>query len=211
MVIVGAKGHAKEIFDLINIGNRSNIFFFDNVSTDNPAKLYGCPILNNFNDLNEILSQNPDFILGLGGVFNRYNLYKIFLEHNANPVSAIAQNAHISSNCQLGKGLNIMAFSSINADTTIGVGALINSYASVHHDCKIGRFVELSPGSRLLGNCNVGDFTNIGTNAVILPKVTVGSNVIIAAGAVVTKNIPDNCMAAGVPAVIKKSFAPLNF
>ncbi|MCM1216038.1 MAG: hypothetical protein NC331_10760 [Lachnospiraceae bacterium] len=35
----------------------------------------------------------------------------------------------------------------------------------------------------------------------ILPGVTIGNNVIIAAGAVVTKDVPDNCIAGGVPAV----------
>lgn len=44
----------------------------------------------------------------------------------------------------------------------------------------------------------------IGANAVILPGVTIGSHCVIAAGAVVTKDIPDNSIAVGVPAVVKK-------
>ena len=42
----------------------------------------------------------------------------------------------------------------------------------------------------------------IGTGAIILPGVTIGENAIIAAGAVVTKDVPDNVIAAGVPASI---------
>ena len=34
----------------------------------------------------------------------------------------------------------------------------------------------------------------------ILSGVTIGNNVVIAAGAVVTKDVPDNCVVAGVPA-----------
>jgi maltose O-acetyltransferase len=34
--------------------------------------------------------------------------------------------------------------------------------------------------------------------------VTIGDRCIIAAGSVVTKDIPDDCMAAGNPAVVKK-------
>lgn len=37
-----------------------------------------------------------------------------------------------------------------------------------------------------------------------MPGVEIGNNVVIAAGAVVTKNIPDNCIAGGVPAGVIK-------
>ena len=47
---------------------------------------------------------------------------------------------------------------------------------------------------------SIGSDVWIGGNATILPGVTIGNNVVIAAGAVVTKDIPDNCVAAGVPA-----------
>lgn len=40
----------------------------------------------------------------------------------------------------------------------------------------------------------------IGGNCTILPGVTIGNNAVIAAGAVVTKDVPDNCVVAGVPA-----------
>lgn len=46
----------------------------------------------------------------------------------------------------------------------------------------------------------IGDNVWLATDAKICPGVTIGSNVIIAAGAVVTRDIPDNCIAAGVPA-----------
>lgn len=42
----------------------------------------------------------------------------------------------------------------------------------------------------------------IGGNCTILPGVTIGNNVVIAAGAVVTKDIPDNCVAGGIPAKV---------
>ena len=44
----------------------------------------------------------------------------------------------------------------------------------------------------------------IGANAAILPGVTIGSHCVVAAGAVVTKNVPDRCVVAGVPAKIIK-------
>ena len=45
----------------------------------------------------------------------------------------------------------------------------------------------------------IGDNVWIGGNVCILPGVTVGDNVVIGAGSVVTKDIPDNVIAAGNP------------
>lgn len=50
----------------------------------------------------------------------------------------------------------------------------------------------------------IGNDTWIGGNCVICPGVTIGSNCIIGAGSVVTKDIPDNCMAAGNPVRVIK-------
>ncbi len=51
----------------------------------------------------------------------------------------------------------------------------------------------------------VGNDVYIGNNVIILPGVTVGNNVIIGAGAVVSKDIPDNSVAIGVPARVIKT------
>lgn len=51
----------------------------------------------------------------------------------------------------------------------------------------------------------VGQDVWIGTAAIILPGVTVNDGAVIAAGAVVTKDVPTDCVVAGVPAqIIKK-------
>lgn len=48
---------------------------------------------------------------------------------------------------------------------------------------------------------------SIGSGTTILCGVTVGANAIVGAGSVVTKDIPDNCVAAGVPARILRTIA----
>ncbi len=50
----------------------------------------------------------------------------------------------------------------------------------------------------------IGDNVWVGARAVILPGVTIGNNVVVAAGSVVNRDVPDNVVVAGVPAVIKK-------
>jgi maltose O-acetyltransferase len=52
---------------------------------------------------------------------------------------------------------------------------------------------------------NIGNNVWIGANAIVLPGVTIGNNVTIGAGSVVTKDIPDNSLAIGIPCkVVRK-------
>ena len=51
----------------------------------------------------------------------------------------------------------------------------------------------------------IGEDCWLGGNVVVCPGVTIGNRCIIAAGSVVTKAIPDDSLAAGVPAVVKRS------
>lgn len=52
------------------------------------------------------------------------------------------------------------------------------------------------------GRITVGDNVHIGPNTIIMPGVNIGSNCIIGCGAVVTRDIPDNSVAVGVPAKV---------
>lgn len=51
-----------------------------------------------------------------------------------------------------------------------------------------------------IGPIEIMDNVFIGLGTIIMPNVRIGKNVIVAAGSLVTKDIPDNCVYAGVPA-----------
>ena len=51
----------------------------------------------------------------------------------------------------------------------------------------------------------IKDGAHIGIGSIIMPGVTVGEGAVIGAGAVVTKDIPDYCLAVGVPAKVVKT------
>lgn len=55
----------------------------------------------------------------------------------------------------------------------------------------------------------IGNFVEFGANSVVVGPIKVGNNVKIGANAVVTKNVPDNCVVAGIPAKIIKELPPL--
>jgi acetyltransferase-like isoleucine patch superfamily enzyme len=61
------------------------------------------------------------------------------------------------------------------------------------------------PDLELTAPISIGNDVYIGLNTMILPGVHIGNRVIIGAGSVVVKDIPDNSVAAGVPARVIKS------
>ena len=70
------------------------------------------------------------------------------------------------------------------------------------------KFSEINKIKRLqgheIGDILIGKNVWIGANVVILPGVSIGENSVIGAGAVVTESIPNNSLAVGVPAKVKK-------
>lgn len=86
---------------------------------------------------------------------------------------------------------------------TIGDGAFIGHnvvIATLNHDFNPKERSTTHPSKVVIGK-NVW----IGANATIVPGVTIGDNSVIAAGAVVTKDVPQNVIAGGVPAKVIKS------
>lgn len=64
---------------------------------------------------------------------------------------------------------------------------------------------EINQGRNGTPSIIIGNRVWIGLNAIILPGVTIGDGAVIAAGAVVTRDVPPRCLAAGVPAKVKKT------
>jgi len=215
MVVAGAKGLAKELLEVFAQRDQlTDLYFFDDVSGDVPEKLFDrFPVIRTYDHVREIFLQTRDhsFSLGLGNPVLRHGL-KIRFEHVGGVLtSVISKKAEIGQfGTTLGKGCCVLAGVVITNGVELGEGCLVNPNATISHDSSLGDFVEISPGVNVTGNCSIGSFSMIGSNAVVLPKVKIGTNVIVGAGAVVTKDIPDNCMVAGVPAIIKRPLPPLN-
>jgi sugar O-acyltransferase (sialic acid O-acetyltransferase NeuD family) len=208
MLLTGAKGHAVEVLDIIlKDFPIEKVWFFDNVSTEfSLSSIDPGRILRTNEELKKHFSSDPGFVLGTGVPSTRRLLEGICLAQGGKLESVISQSAIISSmNVKLGEGLNIMHGVIIHPEVAIGRGTLVNCRAVIHHECVIGDYCEISPGALLLGKVNIGDNTTVGSGAVVLPGKKIGRNVIIAAGAVVTTDIPDNTMAAGIPAKVKKN------
>jgi serine O-acetyltransferase len=84
-------------------------------------------------------------------------------------------------------------------------GIVISGYAKFGDNCRIRNGVVV--GLRRVSEPRapvIGDNVDIGTGAKILGPITIGNNAVIGANAVVLTDVPENCMAVGIPAIIKQ-------
>jgi sugar O-acyltransferase (sialic acid O-acetyltransferase NeuD family) len=215
MLIVGAKGFAKEVLEVLHQLNKlDNVVFFDDINNDLPKKLFNeFEILKNTDQVSNYF-ENIDnrFTLGIGKPILRKKLADKFIEMGGVLTSTISSSAIIGSyDVHIMAGANILSGVVFSNSVIVGKGCIIYYNSIITHDCKVGDFVEISPSVTLLGRCSIGSFSQIGSNATVLPDVKIGRNVIVGAGAVITKDVPDNCMVAGIPAKIIKELNPLVF
>ena len=71
---------------------------------------------------------------------------------------------------------------------------------TVGHDTQIEKYCSLMPSVNVSGEVLIKESVFIGTGSKIVNQIKIGCNSIIGAGAVVTRSIPSNCTAVGVPA-----------
>lgn len=107
----------------------------------------------------------------------------------------------------VGENLKIYNLNTINIDLTrptlISIGddvAFNRNFTLLTHDYVSGVFVraysDILPST---GRVVIGNNVRTGQNVTILKGVTIGNNVFIGANSLVTKDIPSNVIAAGVP------------
>jgi len=208
MLIIGAKGFAKEVLEIvINISAEDNIVFFDDISTDLPNLLYDkFTILRTDEEVAKYFKTiDNSYVIGIGNPIYRKQMFDKFNKLGGEITSIISNNSDIGSfDVKINEGNIIASGVVITNSIVIKKGGIVNLNSTIGHDTIVGEFVEICPSVNISGRCKIGDLTFIGTGAIILPGVKIGNNCIIAAGSVVTKDVPDYSLVAGVPAVFKK-------
>jgi serine acetyltransferase len=129
------------------------------------------------------------------------------------------QNVHLGRHVRLGKGVLLGAFRTgkltVGDHTYIGRYTIILAYQkfTIGDDCLISPFCHLTdinhgfaPGELIRKQPYVskpvviGNDVFIGAGCSILPGVTIGDGAVIGARSVVSRDIPPNAVAVGVPA-----------
>ena len=138
-------------------------------------------------------------------IFDFVNLYGCSIDDNTKigTFVEIQKNAFVGKNCK------------ISSHTFICEGVHIDDNCFIGHNVtfindKYPRSTNPDGSMQTEANWKVeetwiGKGVSIGSSATILCGITIGDNSIIGAGSVVTKNIPADSVAAGVPAKIMKA------
>lgn len=133
---------------------------------------------------------------------------------------------------ELGRGLQLRrdASLSVSGKLVIGDSVFFNRGAyiacrelvRIGSRCRFGEYTSIHDGDHVFGPdaeaaggragfatapVIIGDDVWIGAKATILRGVTIGDRAVIAAGAVVTRDVPPDCLAGGVPARVLESWS----
>jgi len=110
----------------------------------------------------------------------------------------INDNVEIASGCTIDRG-------SVD-DTEIGQNTYLDNQVHVAHNVKIGSDCMIAGQVGIAGSSSIGNNVSIGGQAGISGHLNIGSNVKIGGGSGVIKDIDDNQIVMGYPAIPFKDF-----
>jgi len=203
LIILGASGHAKVVADMVKSTGDFNIYgFVDSLNPDRKGEsFFGSTILGG-EDAFEVAknSEVAHAIVAVSDNIARLDWIRRLESEGWNVPILIHSKAIVSKGVSIDSGSVVMAGAVVQAGTKIGKGCIINTGAIIDHDCQLGEAVHVAPGCSLAGCVKVGDFSMIGVGTSIRDRVNIGHDVLAGAGAVIVSDLPNRCLAYGVPA-----------
>ncbi|MHC1779089.1 MAG: acetyltransferase [Bacteroidales bacterium] len=205
LILVGGGGHCKSVIDVAESAGYKILGILD-ILENIGKKVLGYSIIGT----DENLSEYKDyalFIVSVGQISDaslRIKIHDKIIMAGGKLATIIASSAQVSRYCTIDSGTVIMHQAVINADAKIGVGCIINTFANIEHDTIIEDFCHISTGAMINGSCIIGKGTFIGSQAVIANGVCISNKCVISAGSFVRKNILQEGIYAGNPALFKK-------
>ena len=208
LLIVGAGGLGRELFSWLSqeIKNKPEHkiigFLDDNLSgLDNYS--YPVKIVSTIKDYQP--KEDEQLVLAIMEPKIKKQVVRALISKGANFYTFIHSTAIIGHNVKIGSGCIIDPHCVLYCDITVGDFVFISTSSVIGHDIDIGSYTSININSTIAGNNKIGSCCMLGVGAKTIPHREIGDNCIIGAGSVITKNIPSNAVAFGVPAAIQRS------
>ena len=151
-------------------------------------------------------------VLGVGTPRSMQIVLDDFRESHGIEKSDFLQLSHpsaiVAHAVQLDSGVTLGPRTVIAPYAHIGCLTFVNRGATVGHHTTIGEMCRINPGANIAGHCQIGNSVSIGIGATIIDHIEIGNNTVVGAGSVVTKPLPDNVVAYGVPARVVREVGP---
>jgi sugar O-acyltransferase (sialic acid O-acetyltransferase NeuD family) len=207
LVIIGSSGHAKVIIDIVEKQNKYNLLGLIESNPNLEKYVLGYRILGDESILSESQYKGVHLFIAIGDNWVRHLVNQRISTQfpSIKYATLIHPSAQIAKDVNIGEGVAIMAGAIVNSDSTIEDFAILNTKASIDHDGRLCAFASLAPDVTTGGNVTIGSFSAIGIGANVKHGIQIGSHCVIGGGSLVLKNIADNQIAFGVPAVNIKS------
>ena len=145
---------------------------------------------------------NASVIVGVGHNLARRRLMEDLIAGGRDIATVVHPSAYVSKSAEIGEGVFVGPNAVVHSEANISKGAIVNSGAVVEHHNHVGAYAHIAPGAVMGGRVVVRDYAMVGLGARVLPGLEVGEKATVGAGAVVTKNLPAQCTAVGIPAQI---------
>ena len=124
----------------------------------------------------------------------------------------IGPYSHLRPGAYLEKGVEMGNFGEVK-NARLGKGTKMHHFSYIG-DAQVGQRVNIGAGSITLNydgvrkhQTEIGDDAFIGSDTLLRAPIKVGARAVTGAGSVVTKDVPDDMLAVGVPARIRKKTA----
>lgn len=208
-VIIGAGGHAGCLRDLCHLRGREVRGFIDRT---HPAgtRIDDVPILGGDALIADPdLLANCDFVLGIGAPAVRRAYGAAVLARGGRLATLIGPHAFVSPSARLGEGVVLMGQNAVNHHAQIDDFCALDWQATIGHDSHLYPSVFLAPGVHVGGHAEIGQDAYVGIGASVIDRRRIGAGTVVGAQAAVTRDLPDNVIAVGIPAApIKTAPAP---
>lgn len=199
LILVGAGGHARVVFDAIEAGGTwRTIEVRDDVAASPGAAFDGLPV--SAPAMPTVIAAGVCAHVAIGRNAIRQKFAEALRSRDVTLATIVHPRSSVSPQARLADGVFVAAQAVVAPMASLGRGSIVNHGAVIDHDCEIDAWCHVAPGAILGGGVVVGAGVLIGAGAVLLPGIRIGEGASVGAGAVVTKPVAPNCVVAGVPA-----------
>lgn len=206
VIVIGSGGHAKVIVDIIHSMDKFKIIGVTSQSLKIGESFLGYKIIGDIDVLSEFNPEECLIAMGIGGFRDNLVRKKNFVAVKGMGFSflnVIHPSAIISKTCLFGEGIVIFPGVVLNTDVFVGDNSIIATGSTIDHETVIAKHVLVSAGVTIGAYSKINDSALVALGAKVISGINIGANSIVAAGAVVIKDVQNNVIVYGTPAMPK--------